>query len=191
MKCKNCGVDIGQHDGRDLIECANYLVGDDSFAELLSKILSAEPEAQEPLKLKDGHWYKMFETDMPALYNKASGLFVFQDGSCGYERDEVAVKEIPKPEAQEPEPIHVDGDYPIGCFGFFDGKKWLPNQLVIDQQERIAELEAEVERLREGLAKHVHTEECFRYAAKTASKHGNAHCIADCSNSHDEYCSGD
>jgi len=137
MKCKNCGVDIGQHDGRDLIECANYLVGDDSFAELLSKILSAEPEAQEP------------------------------------------------------EPIHVDGDYPIGCFGFFDGKKWLPNQLVIDQQERIAELEAEVERLREGLAKHVHTEECFRYAAKTASKHGNAHCIADCSNSHDEYCSGD
>jgi len=46
--------------------------------------------------------------------------------------------------------------------------------------------EAEVERLREALKKHRHTEECFRYAAKTVAIHGNAHCIALCANSHEK-----
>jgi len=45
--------------------------------------------------------------------------------------------------------------------------------------ERVAALEG-------GLRKHRHTEQCFKYAARTARQHGNAYCIAICSDSHKE-----
>ncbi len=41
-------------------------------------------------------------------------------------------------------------------------------------------LSTRVSELEKGLRAHRHTQECFEYAANTARKHGNAHCIAIC-----------
>ena len=40
--------------------------------------------------------------------------------------------------------------------------------------------------VREIIKEHRHTEECFKYAAKTAARGGGAHCIAQCADSHRE-----
>ena len=57
-----------------------------------------------------------------------------------------------------------------------------------DELDRLFEaneaLVARVAVLEEGLSRHLHTEACFAYAARTAREHGNAYCIAICSDSH-------
>ena len=48
----------------------------------------------------------------------------------------------------------------------------------------VKKLEDRVKYLEEALLIHVHTQECFNYAAKTAARHGNAHCVARCADSY-------
>lgn len=49
---------------------------------------------------------------------------------------------------------------------------------------RLDKLEDENERLKEALGKHIHTQKCFEYAAKTARQSGSYYCIAECADSH-------
>lgn len=48
---------------------------------------------------------------------------------------------------------------------------------------QIADLEVKLVAARKYIEKHPHTEECFRYAAKTAARGSGAHCIAQCADS--------
>lgn len=54
----------------------------------------------------------------------------------------------------------------------------------VEKLHTIEQLQTKVKRLEEALRKHKHTEECFRYAAKTARASGCYHCIADCTDSY-------
>lgn len=47
----------------------------------------------------------------------------------------------------------------------------------------LSQAHARIRELVNGLRKHMHTEECFLYAARTASDGGNVFCIANCTDS--------
>jgi uncharacterized small protein (DUF1192 family) len=65
-------------------------------------------------------------------------------------------------------------------------------QIMHERDERIVELETEIGRLRAALKEHKHTDKCFEYAIKTASRvlrafpllRTGAYCIAGCAASH-------
>ena len=57
--------------------------------------------------------------------------------------------------------------------------------------EEIKELQAENLRLRKALGRHLHTQECWEYAVKTALNCGCYHCIAKCTDSHKQALKGE